>query len=70
MQVGGERSFQSLQTRIRPSEYCTKKRNSSEKTILRHSCVQLCRSMLQSHRHCVLKGSRSNGRRADSPNTY
>ncbi|GFU58785.1 hypothetical protein TNCV_3089251 [Trichonephila clavipes] len=68
-QVGEERSPRSLQTRIRPSEYCTQNWNSSEKTTLYHFCIQFCHLAHQNGRlslYCIVKGSRSNGRCADS----
>ena len=42
MQAVNVRSPQSLQTRTFPSQYCTQNRDSSKKTTLCDSCVQLC----------------------------
>ncbi|GFV63479.1 hypothetical protein TNCV_4553251 [Trichonephila clavipes] len=64
MPAGEELSPRSLQTRTRPSEYCTQNQDLSEKTTLCHSCIQFCHSAHQSHRLfqcCIVKGSRSSG---------
>ncbi|KAF8791818.1 hypothetical protein HNY73_003495 [Argiope bruennichi] len=47
MQADDLLSPRSFQTLIRPSEYCTKNRDSSEKTTLCHSCIQLYSSVHQ-----------------------
>ena len=70
MQLGDARFPQSFRTRVWPSECCTQNPDSSEKTTLRNSCIQLYRSVPLSRGLslcCIVKGSRTNGVRADIP---
>ena len=68
MQAGDVWSPLSLQTCIRPSEYGTQNRDSFEKSALCHFSNKLWGSGNQSRRLSlcyIVKGSRSNGHRAD-----
>ena len=65
MKVGQHIFSQEHPSRVQPSEYYTENRDSSEKTALCHSCIQICRSV---HHSChlficwIVKGSRNKSR--------
>ena len=68
--AGDVRSSRDLQNHIRPSKYCMQSGDSSEKTTLCNSIIQLFRSQHESGGiplSCIAKGSRSNNHRTDWP---